>query len=288
MSKRPAAAATAFGPMVMVAVEQHLPVAQRLINDDLAVRFLPAALRLTVRACRWRPMRDLIVTATEKKGTGIWAGILCRKRYADDKVAAAVADGVDQLVVLGAGLDTRAYRTDAPAFEVDLPANIAYKEQRVRTVLGEIPRRVHLVPVDFETDDLADSLTANGFRIDKPAMFVWEAVTQYLTEDGVRGTLAFLAKAATGSQLVVTYVRKDYLDGKAFYGAENAHREFVGKRRVWRFGLAPEDVDGLLDEYGWSTREQVGSAEYREWYVTPTGRDLPVSEVERFVHAVKR
>lgn len=277
--------------MVITAVEQHVPAALRLVRDDLAVRFLPSGVRLTVGVCRWRLARDLLINFSEKRARGIWGGVLCRKRYADDKVTEAIDEGIGQVVVLGAGLDTRAYRLIAPAgvpaFEVDLPANIAYKRQRLVAIYGGLPERVALVPIDFETDDLTAALAACGFRIEKRAMFVWEAVTQYLTEDGVRRTLASLSKAVTGSRLIFTYVRKDFVDGSNVYDAESLYQTFVVKNRVWRFGIEPQHVAGLLREYGWAEREQVGRAELTRRYLEPIGRGLPVSEIERFVYAEK-
>jgi methyltransferase (TIGR00027 family) len=287
MAKRPPAAQTALGPMVIAAVEQLEPADRRIVTDPLAVQFLPPTLALMVRACRWRWLRDSMIRATDKKARGIWGGVLCRKRYADDQVTAAVEAGIDQVVVLGAGLDTRAFRLTDPdrarVYEVDLPANIDAK----RTRLGDLPGHVRLVPVDFETDDLMESLAANGFQLDQPTMFLWEAVTQYLTEDGVRRTLALLAKAAPASRLAFTFVLGDFLDGTNTYEAEGAYRDFVVRQRVWHFGLAPDQVAGLLDEYGWVEREQVGAAEYQDRYLRPAGRDLPVSEIERFVFAAK-
>ncbi len=292
MKKRPDAAQTAFGPMVIAAVEQSYPEARRIVHDDLAVRMLPPGLRLGARLFSWSALRAWGLRATEKKAPGMWGSVLCRKRYADDRVVEAIAAGIDQLVILGAGLDTRAYRLAVPAgvaaFEVDLPANVAFKRERLRDIFGEVPGRVALVPVDFQTDDLAAALETNGLRFDRPIMFVWEAVTQYLTEDGVRGTLRALSRAAARSQLIFTYVRADFLAGTDFHGAETIYRDMRLKYDVWHFGLAPEDVGGLLGEYGWAEREQVGSREYTARFVEPTGRDLSVAELERFVHADKR
>lgn len=291
MAKRPPAAQTALGPMVIAAVEQHLPAAQRVVHDDLAVRFLPLGMRLMVRACGWRPLRDLGTKAPEKQAPGAWGGMLGRKRYADDKVTEALDAGIAQVVILGAGLDTRAYRLVAPAgvpaFEVDLPANVAYKRERLQAIYDRVPEHVTLIPVDFETADLADSLAANGFQTGKPTMFVWEAVTQYLKEPGIRKTLEFLSKAATGSRLIFTYVLKDFLDGANFYGAERMYRNAVVKYGIWHFGIDPADVDALLRGYGWVEREQVGRDEYVARYLEPAGRDLPVMQIERFVHAEK-
>jgi methyltransferase (TIGR00027 family) len=216
--------------------------------------------------------------------------MLCRKRYADDQVLAAL-DTTDQLVVLGAGFDTRAYRVADPdrvrVYEVDLPANIDAKRTRVRAVLGAVPGHVRLVPVDFESGDLAESLTAAGLDFERPVMVVWEAVTQYLTEDAVRRTFALLARAAPGSRLIFTFVRQDFLDGTNAYGAEGAYRRFVARQRIWRYGMYPDRVAAFLAEYGWTEDEQVGAAEYRERYLEPAGRDLPVSEIERFASATR-
>jgi methyltransferase (TIGR00027 family) len=166
MAKRPPAAQTAFGPMVIAAGEQYVPEAQRLIHDELAIRFLPPQLRLTMRACRWRFIRDLLLAFTEKQAPGIWGAMLCRKRYADDKVTEALHAGIGQVVILGAGLDTREYRLVAPAgaaaFEVDLPANVTYKQARLRQMHGRVPEHVTLIPLDFEAQDLGEALAANG------------------------------------------------------------------------------------------------------------------------------
>lgn len=292
MAKTPPAAQTALGPMVIVAAEQYTPDAQRLVHDDLAARFLPAGLRLVARACAWPPVRRLLFKATERRAPGVYGLMLCRKRYGDDGVADAIAAGIPQIVLLGAGLDTRAYRLVAPAgaaaFEVDLPANIAYKEGRLRAIYGRVPERVALVAVDFETEDLSVALAAGGFRLGTPALFVWEGVTQYLTEDGVRKTLAFLSAAAPGSRLIFTYVLRDFVDGTDLHGAEQLYRQFVLGYRVWHFGLAPTSVSDLLQEYGWIEREQVGRAELVDRYLAPAGRELPVTEIERFVEAEKR
>jgi methyltransferase (TIGR00027 family) len=293
MAKRPPAAQTAFGPMVVVALEQSTPPAQRLVQDDLAARMLPPSGQLLVGACRWRVIGRFILTVSlrvsEQQARGIWGSILCRKRYADDQVTAALAAGIRQVVILGAGLDTKACRLVAPAgvaaFEVDQPANSTYKKHRLQQIYGQMPTHVALVPADLETDDLAAALASHGFRLTAPTLFVWEAVTQYLTEAGVRMTFGVLAQAARGSRLIFTYVVKDFLDGTHRYGAERLYQANVITSHLWRFGIAPAHVVSLLQEYGWAEREQVGRAEYLAQYVAPSGRELDVSELERFVSA---
>ncbi len=228
---------------------------------------------------------------SEQQAPGVWGNTLCRKRYADERVTAAIGDRLPQLVTLGAGFDTRAYRLAAPAgvpsFEVDLPSNTDAKRQRLREVYGRVPERVSLVPLDLDVGDVGAALAAHGFRADQPAIFVWEAVSQYLTDAGVRATLAFLAGAEPSSRFIFTFVRRDFLDGTNRYDADKLYQQFVVKQ-VWHFGVAPEQVGGLLAESGWTEREQVGRADYERRYLAPLGRALPVTEIERVVYAEKR
>jgi methyltransferase (TIGR00027 family) len=274
---------TAVGPIVIAAAEQRLPIGQRLFTDDYAARMLPAAARWLLRS---GPILGLLKAATTREAPGVWTGIACRKRYLDDRVTAALDDGAAALVLLGAGFDTRGLRLAAPRgipdFELDTPGNIATKRRRIT-----LPDNVVTVPIDFATQDTGQVLTAAGWQSGSPTVFVWEGVTQYLTEAAVRATLSVLAGAAPGSTLGFSYVQQDFLAGTNLYGAPKMRQRFVIRDRIWTFGLTPAAVPGLLAEYGWQEIEQVGATEYRERYLTPAGRTDPVNEVERCVWAVK-
>ena len=156
-------------------------------------RLLPLSGRIAAGITRWSPARRALIATTEKKLRGGWASFLCRKRYIDDQLVNAVAKGLDAVVILGAGYDTRAYRLPElggiPICEVDLPTNIARKAAALRRCFGRVPPGVTLLPVDFETDDLAERLDHEGFNAGARTVYVWEAVTQYLTEPAVRQTM---------------------------------------------------------------------------------------------------
>jgi methyltransferase (TIGR00027 family) len=280
---------TAVGPMVIVAVEQFEP--SPLVHDPWAAKLLPLSGRLAVSLAKWPPARRSTLKATEKKLPGLWASMLCRKRYIDDRLHDAVQDGIEAVVILGAGFDTRAYRVPGvagiPVWELDLPANTARKEAALRRCFGRVPDGVTLVPIDFETQDLHEELTRHGYQPGARTFVAWEAVTQYLTEAGVRRTLGHLAHTGPDSRLAFTYLRRDFLDGVATYGADAAYQDFVVKRRLWRFGMDPEQVADLLAEYGWTEHEQLGPQEFTDRYLEPAGRRLPVSEIERSVHALR-
>ena len=277
--------------MVQVAVEQYEPPERRLVDDDLAASILPAGQRAVVHAMRWPLLRRLTISLGERAVPGAWTIISCRKRFIDDKLEEALPN-VDAVVILGAGMDTRglrlARRSDLPVFEVDLPVNIARKKASVQRAVGTIPASVRLVPFDFERDDLFGTLSEHGYRTDARTCFVWEGVTQYLTEDAVRTTLAAVQAAPAGSRLVFTYVREDFIDGRNMYDAAVLYKRFRQRRQVWKFGLDPDDVAAFVGTYDWQLVEQAGPDYYLQNYIQPAGRDLAASDLEWTAYCAKR
>lgn len=135
--------------------------------------------------------------------------IAVRTRFAEDALAAALERGIRQVVVLGAGLDTYAYRKAVPngvrIFEVDHPATQAWKRQRLSDAGIEIPQSLTFAPVDFEHQTLAAALADAGFDTAQPTFFTWLGVVPYLTEGAVWSTLAFIAGLAGGAHVVFDY-----------------------------------------------------------------------------------
>jgi methyltransferase (TIGR00027 family) len=273
----------------MVALEQGFPQDRRILTDNLAYSVLPLGTRVFLRLLRPQWARNWLVRMSEKTSPGIYGGILCRKRYIDEKLLESL-DRVDAVVNLGAGFDTRMYRLGALArtrvWETDLPENIHSKQLGLRRALGAVPGHVTLVEIDFDHAELGAVLAAHGFSAAVRTFYIWEAVTQYLTERAVQATFDFLSKAAKGSRLVFSYVRKDFLDGRVLYGQEYLYKRFVVKR-TWQFGMDPEAVASFLGSYGWHPVEDLEYAELADRYVKPIGRKLLSTPVERIVHAEK-
>lgn len=123
---------------------------------------------------------------------GLRAGLVARSRFAEDELARAVAAGVRQYVVLGAGLDTFAYRNShteigLQVFEVDHSSTQQWKQQCLSEAGIPVPETLHFVPMDFERDQLAQALTQSGLRTDQPTCFSWLGVTVYLELTRFRG-----------------------------------------------------------------------------------------------------
>src|SRR5689334_1525233 len=134
--------------------------------------------------------------------------IAARTRFAEDALDAAVAAGTRQLVVLGAGLDTYAYRTvhtGLSVFEVDHPSTQIWKRARLAAAGLAVPDRLTFAPVDFETATLADGLAAAGFDPGVPTFFTWLGVVPYLTREAVFSTLRYIAGLPGGATVVFDY-----------------------------------------------------------------------------------
>jgi methyltransferase (TIGR00027 family) len=276
--------------MAIVATEQLLPKDQRIIEDDLACKILPPGMKAYVLLMRLAAVRNRMIRASENSAPGIWSGMICRKRYIDEQLIASSAQ-IDAVVNLGAGFDTRAYRLPAlaniPVWEVDQPENIEPKRVQLRKLFGEVPAHVKLVPIDFDHEELGAVLASHGYSTAMRTFFIWEAVTQYLTESGIRSTFAFLGEAAHGSRLAFTYVRKDFLDGQAMYGQEAIYKKYVSNHKVWLFGMHPEDVADFIGAYGWRVIEHLGYEDLAERYSKSTVRKLTSTPIERMVYAEK-
>jgi methyltransferase (TIGR00027 family) len=140
--------------------------------------------------------------ATSRIARAMRAFMAARSRYAEDQLALAFQKGVRQYVVLGAGLDTFAYRNPhrgLRVFEIDHPATQALKRERLQAESIAIPESVIFVPVDFEKQTLARQLEPPPFEPGAPAFFSWLGVTPYLTRDACLGTFAYLGKRPAGS-----------------------------------------------------------------------------------------
>jgi methyltransferase (TIGR00027 family) len=136
--------------------------------------------------------------------------IAIRSRIAEDALAVAIKRGARQLVVLGAGLDTYAYRAphtpDLRIFEVDHPATQAWKRERLAEADIPLPEALTFVPVDFERETLADGLAAAGFDSTQQTFFTWLGVVPYLTDEAIFATLSFIAGLSGGAHVVFDYI----------------------------------------------------------------------------------
>ncbi len=195
---------------------------------------------------------------------------VCRSRFTEDHLAARVRGGMRQYVILGAGLDSFAYRTELAAgpelagptlvrvFEVDHPATQQWKRERLAAAGIPVPDHVSFVPMDFERDSLAGRLCQAGFDPSRPALISWLGVTMYLTYGAISQALAEVGEFAPGTQLITDYILpaglrdeigQTYADLVAPAAAEWGE--------PWLTLLSPDGMSALLDGHGFGAVEHV-------------------------------
>ena len=286
------AAKTGNQPTLIVAIEQNFPQEERIINDTLAPKLYSGADRFWIQLTKISVFRNLIVGLTEKLLPGGWSCFLVRKRYIDEHLLEAVGNReVEAVVNLGAGFDTRLYRFEAlrniPCWEVDQPINIAAKESVLKSALKTVPENVTLTGINFVEQEIGELLKQSGYQAGAKTFFVWEAVSQYLNDAAVKKVFDFFAKAPAGSQLVFTYIPRDFIDGTNLYNQEKFYKRVVLKDKIWQFGFDPTTLGELLGRIGWKLVKDLGYTELSDRYVKPTGRNLGVLQIERVVYAEK-
>jgi methyltransferase (TIGR00027 family) len=209
-----------------------------------------------------------------------------RCRYTEDVLAAAAAAGLDQYVLLGAGLDTFAYRSTLHmrVFEVDHPASQAWKRSRLAEASVVEPPDAVYVPVDFERDDLSERLAAAGFDRSRPAVIGWLGVTFYLTRAAIRDTLRVLGTFAEGSEVVIEYLLPEELRdaGGQEYGRMAAE---ISARRgePWITFVSPDEMTALLWDAGFTAVEHVGYHDLP--YLYDRADRLHPTKLSMFAHA---
>ena len=277
---------TALGAAVCRMIEQYEPDKTRLFDDPIAKELVGAPIHALMQLAA---IRNFTVKQTDAVAAGIYGEQICRTRYIDEAIQAALAQGILQVVILGAGLDTRHYRLPGMpvvrVFELDLPAAQKDKKKKLATYLGKAPDHVTFVPIDLDARDLETVFARTTFDGTRPAVFLWEGVTQYLSERAVKQTLAFVGKSAPGSLLVFTYVLKSIIDRRSDIPDANNLLDRVAKSARWIFGLEPAGLSDFLKPFHLALFADAGAPTYQEKYLRPRGRSLAVFAGERIAQA---
>lgn len=251
---------------VFRASEHARPSGERAFSDPFARALLPPNLRLAAKLFSLRPTAALLNRYIDRRSPGARTSGVARTRLIDEWIEQAAAF-IDQVVLLGAGFDTRAWRLDAIAsariFEVDHPNTAEVKQERLRAAGADLARAT-FVKVDFEKDDFDTLLRAAGFDPSRPAIVVWEGVSQYLNADVVSDVLRWAGRLAAGSRFIFTYVHEGVLNGsRGFIGADEAIANVNASGEPWKFGLIPEQLPAYLRERGLVLRSDLGADDYR-------------------------
>jgi len=244
---------------------------ERLFSDPFAKRFHPGWQRVLVSLARIPAVRRVVEHYFDRQAPGARTSGAARTRLIDDWIRQAVAGGIGQVVILGAGFDCRALRmkelVSVPTFEVDRARMIAFKEGSLRN--EPQPGNLKRVPIDFLKDRLESRLVSAGFSTRARTLFVWEGVTNYLDAASVGAMFDFFAGSTpAGSKVIFTYVHADAINGSfPAAGLERLTKRLRDYGEPWTFGFDPKELPGYLTSKGIALLADVSAAQYRRMYI---------------------
>jgi methyltransferase (TIGR00027 family) len=264
------ASKTALGVAIRRAAHQIMD-RPPVLDDPIAVRLVGSGYPRHMERAMHRVARDFR------------AFMAVRSRYVEDKLAEAVAQGIRQYVVLGAGLDTFAYRNPFPSlrvFEVDFPATQEWKKAMLGEALIGLPADLTFVPLDFERQTLAEGLAEAGFDAEKPAFFGWLGVIPYLTMEAFRATLGAIGQLPAGSGVGFDYALAPETLTPAGRIAFDALADRVAAAgEPFQLFFTPDALQTELRSAGFRRFEQLDSEQLNELYFKERADGLRLSTV---------
>lgn len=261
---------TAFIMAVLRARHYLTTQEPRLLDDSLAINLtgLRSAEEVELVASRFEDSLGKYSDpeSARERVHAIAMGTCIRSRFVEDQLLASLPGGITQLVLLGAGLDTVAYRSphitaQIDVFEVDFPATQAWKRRVLAASGVTIPDNVTFVPCDFERQTLVEALDEGGVRPDRKTFFTWLGVQPYLTPASVTSTLDVVATFPAGSELVMDLLTTaPASDGDLVREGSDRMLSSIGE--PWQSWFEPEEFEGILKRRGYSNVEMVS---FPEW-----------------------
>lgn len=255
------------------ALESQRNPSVRLFSDPYAIYFLEAKLRFAVQISKYSIVRKYIFNTIQKKIPGAFSSGIARTKYIDDQLKYTVNNGIKQVIILGAGFDTRALRLDflesIPVIEIDHPNTSNFKAATYSRRTDALKRNIEFYQIDFNKQNLDELGKQHNLDFSKPTTIIWEGVTNYLTEEAVKNTFAFISKFSANSYIIFTYIHKKILeDPDSFLGGEKLLKDLNNIEEKWTFGFYPEEVSDYLKQFDLLLIEDLNATEYREKYLS--------------------
>jgi methyltransferase (TIGR00027 family) len=247
------------------ALETARPSELRLFEDQFAKSFLTSRLKFISELCEIPIINRLIWLYVDYRWPGVLSSGIARTRFIDDEVKLELKSGASQLIILGAGYDTRPYRLDGLAevmvYEVDHPSTSTAKQNIMRS------NHVRFVTVDFNSESLESKMNAADYDPNQRSLFIWEGVTNYLSEGAVDATLRWCSHAASGSVVIFTYIDEHVLKSpEKFYGTKTVLKALKKASENWTFGIDPSRISDFLNQRDLILTKDLGAADYRQMY----------------------
>jgi methyltransferase (TIGR00027 family) len=281
--------ATAEANAAFRAAESLRPEDERVCYDPYAKDFLGTKFGIILKS---RLFTKIALWYAERVIPGAPSGVVARTRYIDDYLEACIDDGIEQLVILGAGYDSRAYRCDRlkgkiKVFEVDHPDTQRAKVEKVKKIFGFLPDDVVYVPIDLDKRKLDEGLFESGYDRNLKSLFIWEGTTQYLTAEAVDETLAFVSNnSGKGSSIIFDYAFQSALDGTLHHEeAKKWRAAFERRGEPPTFGIEEEAIEEFFFRRGLYQVKNVTTEFLESSYFKGANQGRRVTRLGGIVHA---
>lgn len=272
------------------AAELQFPEDQRVCNDPYAIHFVSEDAKKAFK----KPFRSLLIRLwLNWMFPGVHNGVILRVRYMDDCVARCLEKGMEQMVIIGAGYDTRAYRFNGLAekvkvFELDHPATQKVKKAKIREIFSSPPGHVTHIPIHLDKDQISDKLFESGYDRSKRTLFIMEGLLMYLPPPFVDKMLNFIkTESGSGSWVTFDYLPPSMIDGTV--RAKEGKNMIKGVKKwgePFRFGLKHEDAKAFLSLRGFCNIHTVNAPDLTASYFGGKNRGkIRVSTVFSFAYA---
>jgi methyltransferase (TIGR00027 family) len=239
--------------------------------DHLSKLFLPPAARFFLS---FKYMRNNVRKKLRKQVPGTYEYVTARTKHYDKVYEQALKEKFPQIVLLGAGYDTRAIRLknnnkQTKIFELDTPIIQQQKKQILFKSNISVPKEVSFVPINFNKEKIEEVLTKAGYNTALKSCFLWEGVTYYLTEEVVKDTLSSInIFSGIGSTVTFDYFYKSAIDGdSAYYGAKEINEAVLKSKEPFKFGLDKVDIESFLSECGFEIESHYSPEEFEKIYL---------------------
>ncbi|VVB71853.1 Leucine carboxyl methyltransferase [uncultured archaeon] len=274
---------------ILRAYESQKPAGERICYDPYAIHFVSPGI-LEWAACN--PDKAMALQEmSDRLFPGLDNFVITRVRYFDDFVTRSIDAGLEQLIILGAGYDSRAYRIEElkkiTTFEVDHPVTQAVKIEKVKSIFGSLQDHVVFVPVNLGAEDLGRRLLERGYKPSKKSLFLMEGLSYFLPPHVVDEILLFIAKnSGKGSSLILDYYPKSVIDGSYELDiVKNIHSLLAQLGEPLQFGIEDGTVEAFLAQRGFSQIQNATSEDFKKAYFHGVNKDRAVINLLSIVHA---
>ena len=262
---------------------------ERICYDPYAVHFIsPQIIEYGIKHPKEAKAK---IDQMEKLFPGLSSSIIIRVKYFDDYIEKSINKGIEQLVMLGAGYDTRVYRitglNQINVFEVDHPNTQSFKIEKINQILESTPDNIVYVPVDFETDKIGSKLFEYGYDPLKKTLFIMEGLIMYIPSESVENTLKFIQNnSGEGSSIIFDYYPSSVVDGTCKQKMGHNIRNFVmAQGEPLQFGIEEGKLEEFLSNRGFKNIHNVSSADYKKLYCLGKNVNREVCDLLYFAHA---